>query len=168
MYKTLVIFKSVTFDFFFENHGKCWDDANSIFHEDQKIFKSDTSFVTFKSVTFEIFGKSLESANFDANDNLQEDLKLFKSDTFENYKSFVPVEVQSQCLKSTFFEIFSSSGLFWDPPLEKFQKTLIFAFEVIVQPPKTHFLTFSKVGTKNKHFLLFQKGEKFHLAPKKF
>ena len=26
-----------------------------------------------------------------------------------------------------------------------FQKTLILAFEVIVQPPKTHFLTFSKV-----------------------
>ena len=28
---------------------------------------------------------------------------------------------------------------------KKFQKTLILAFEVIVQPPKTHFLTFSKV-----------------------
>ena len=38
------------------------DDANSVFHEDQKFFKSDTfesntSFATFKSVTFEIFGK---------------------------------------------------------------------------------------------------------------
>ena len=28
---------------------------------------------------------------------------------------------------------------------KKFQKTLILVFEVIVQPPKTHFLTFSKV-----------------------
>ena len=28
---------------------------------------------------------------------------------------------------------------------KKFQKMLILAFEVIVQPPKTHFLTFSKV-----------------------
>ena len=27
--------------------------------------------------------------------------------------------------------------------MRKFQKTLILAFEVIVQPPKTHFLTFS-------------------------
>ena len=35
------------------------------------------------------------SNNFDANNDLQEDLKIFKSDTFENYKSFVPVEVQS-------------------------------------------------------------------------
>ena len=41
-----------------------------------------------------------------------------------------------QRLKSTFFEIFSS---------EKFQKTLILVFDVIVQPHKTHFLTFSKV-----------------------
>ena len=36
------------------------DDANSVFHEDQKFFKSDTFesdtiFVTFKSVTFEFF-----------------------------------------------------------------------------------------------------------------
>ena len=28
---------------------------------------------------------------------------------------------------------------------KKFQKTLILVFEVIMQPPKTHFLTFSKV-----------------------
>ena len=68
---------------FFEIVG---DDANSVFHEDQKIFQS---------VTFEIFGKCSESVNFDANNDLQEDLKIFKSDTFENYKSFVPVEVQS-------------------------------------------------------------------------
>ncbi len=75
MYKTFVIFKSVTFEFFFENHGKCWDDANSVFHEDQKIFKIDTFesdiiFATFKSVTFEIFGKISESVNFDANNAL--------------------------------------------------------------------------------------------------
>ena len=72
-----------------ENVG---DDAKSVFHEDQKFFKSDTIFVTF-----EIFGKCSESVNFDANNDLQEDLKIFKSDTFENYKSFVPVEVQSHC-----------------------------------------------------------------------
>ena len=66
-----------------------------VFHEDQTFFKSDTIFVTFKSVTFEIFGKCSESVGFDDNNNLQEDLKFFKSDTFENYKSFVPVEVQS-------------------------------------------------------------------------
>ena len=29
--------------------------------------------------------------------------------------------------------------------MKKFQKTLILAFEVIVQPTKTHFWTFSKV-----------------------
>ena len=45
--------------------------------------------------TFEIFGKCLESVNFDANNDLKEYLEIFKSDTFENYKSFVPVEVQS-------------------------------------------------------------------------
>ena len=53
------------------------------------------TFVIFKSVTFEIFRKCSESVNFDANIDLQEDLKIFKSDTFENYKSSVPVEVQS-------------------------------------------------------------------------
>ena len=53
------------------------------------------TFVIFKSVTFEFFGKC--SVYFDVNNDLQEDLKLFKGDTFENYKSFVPVEVQSQC-----------------------------------------------------------------------
>ena len=58
------------------------DDANSVFHEDQKFFKSNTILDTF-----EIFGKCLESVNFDANNDLQEDLKNFKSDTFENYKS---------------------------------------------------------------------------------
>ena len=41
------------------------DDSNSVFHEDQKNFKSytfesDTSSVTFKSITFEIFEKHLE------------------------------------------------------------------------------------------------------------
>ena len=79
------------------------DDANSVFHEDQKFFKSntfesDTILVTFKSVTFEIFGKCSESVNFDANNDLQEILKIFKSDTFENYKIFVPVEVQSHSI----------------------------------------------------------------------
>ena len=48
------------------------DDAKSVFHEDQKFFKSytfesDTIFVTFKSVTFEIFGKCSQSVEFDAN-----------------------------------------------------------------------------------------------------
>ena len=52
------------------------DDANSVFHEDQKFFKnntfeSDTIFVTFKSVAFEIFGKGSESVPFDANNDLQ-------------------------------------------------------------------------------------------------
>ena len=46
-------------------------------------------------VTFKIFGKCSESVEFDANNYLQEDLKIFKSNTFENYKSFIPVEVQS-------------------------------------------------------------------------
>ena len=41
----------------------------------------------------------MESVGFDANNNdLQEDMKIFKSHTFENYKSFVSVEVQSQSL----------------------------------------------------------------------
>ena len=45
------------------------DDANSVFHEDQKIFKSDmfesdTIFVTFKIVTFEIFEKCSKSVKF--------------------------------------------------------------------------------------------------------
>ena len=38
------------------------DDANSVFHEDQKFFKSDT---------FEIFGKYSESVIFDDNNDLQ-------------------------------------------------------------------------------------------------
>ena len=57
------------------------DDTDSVFHEDQKFFKSyifesDTIFVTFKSVTFEIFRKCSESVNFDANNDLQEYLKI--------------------------------------------------------------------------------------------
>ena len=52
-------------------NAKNGDDANSVFHDDQKIFKSDTfesdtSFVTSKSVTFEIFAKCSESVGFDA------------------------------------------------------------------------------------------------------
>ena len=55
--------------------GKCTKALN---------FNRYKTFVTLKSVTFEIFRKCSES-----------DLKIFTSDTFENYKSFVPVEVQS-------------------------------------------------------------------------
>ena len=47
-------------------------DANSVFHEDQKIFKS---------VTFEIFLKIMESVGGDANSVFHEDQKIFKSDT---------------------------------------------------------------------------------------
>ena len=49
----------------------------SVFHEDNKFFKSDTFESDTIFVTFEIFGKC--------------------SETFENYKNFVPVEVQSLC-----------------------------------------------------------------------
>ena len=49
--------------------GSVGDDINSVFHENQKIFKSDTIFVTF-----EIFGKCSESVYFDVNNDLQEDL----------------------------------------------------------------------------------------------
>ena len=59
----------------------------SVFHEDQKFFKSDTIFVTFKSVTFEILGKCLESFNYNTNNDLQEDLKIFKSDTVISKRS---------------------------------------------------------------------------------
>ena len=80
-YKTFVTFKSVTFEIFLKIMESVGDDAKSVFHEDQKFFKSytfesDTIFVTFKSVTFEIFGKCSESVNFDANNDLQEDLKF--------------------------------------------------------------------------------------------
>ena len=63
------------------------------------------TFVGFKSVTFKIFRKCSESVGFDANNDLQEDLKIFKSDTFENYKSFVPVEVQSLSRSQNIFVI---------------------------------------------------------------
>ena len=86
----------LTFEIFSKIVESVGDDANSVFHEDQKFFKSDTIFVTFKSVTFEIFRKCSESVNFDANYDLHKNLKIFKSNTFENYKSFVPVAVQSQ------------------------------------------------------------------------
>ena len=94
------------------------DNAKSLFHEDQKFFKSDTFdsdtiFVTFKSVTFEIFGKCSESVGFDKNNDLQEDLKTFKSDTFENNKTFVPVEVQNlyHTTNSAFYTIYKQ-GVF--------------------------------------------------------
>ena len=49
-----------------------------------------------------------------------------------------------QKLKSTLFEIFRTEWLRKGQRSEKkFQTTLILVFEVIVQPPKTHFLTFS-------------------------
>ena len=44
----------------------------------------------------------LESVKFDANNNLEDDVKIFKSDTFENYKSFVPIEVQNQYPQQSF------------------------------------------------------------------
>ena len=48
-----------------------------------------------------------------------------------------------QRLKST-FENFSNGVAQKEPAeWEKFQTMLILVFEVIVQPPKTHFLTFS-------------------------
>ena len=92
-YKTFVIFKSVTFEIFLKIMESVGDDANSVFHEDQKFFKSDTFesdtiFVTFKSVTFETFGKCSESVNFDAYNDLQEDLKTTKV-------LYIHVEVQS-------------------------------------------------------------------------
>ena len=62
------------------------DVANRVFHEDLTFFKS---------VTFGSFGKCSESVGFDANNDLQGDFKFFISDTFENYKSFVPVDVHS-------------------------------------------------------------------------
>ena len=68
------------------------DDAKSAFHEDQKFFKSDTFESDTIFGTFEIFGKCSESVNFDANNELQEDLKF---SNFENYNSFLPVEIQS-------------------------------------------------------------------------
>ena len=82
-YKTFVIFKSVTFEIFLKIMESVGGDANSVFHEDQKIFKSDTIFVTF-----EIFRKCSESVHF--------------ARRFENYNSFVPVEVQSQRPKCQF------------------------------------------------------------------
>ena len=49
--------------------------------------------------------KCSESVRFDDNNDLQEDLKIFKSDAFENYKSFVPVEVQSSWSQKSVLEI---------------------------------------------------------------
>ena len=53
--RTFVIFKSVTFEFFLKIMESVGDDAKSVFHEDQKFFKSnpfesDTIFVTFQKV----------------------------------------------------------------------------------------------------------------------
>ena len=54
------------------------DDANSVFHEDEKIFNSDTFESDTIFVTFEIFKKCLTSVNFDVNNDLQKDLKISK------------------------------------------------------------------------------------------
>ena len=40
---------------------------------------------------------------------MQEDLKTFKSDTFENYKSFVPAEVQNLSCKILFHWVVKSN-----------------------------------------------------------
>ena len=56
------------------------------------IFSKVTQFLSLSKVSLLKFP---ENAQFDVKNDLQEDLKNFKSDTFENYKSFVPVEVQS-------------------------------------------------------------------------
>ena len=73
-----------------ENVG---DDADNDFHEDLKFAR-----VTLFKVTQ--FVSLLENAPkvssfIDAHNDLQEDLKIFKSDKLENYKSFVPAEVQN-------------------------------------------------------------------------
>ena len=47
------------------------DDAKSVFHEDQKFFKSYTFESDTIFVTFEIFGKCSESVGFVANNDLQ-------------------------------------------------------------------------------------------------
>ena len=44
---------------------------------------------------------------FNANNDLQVDLEIFKSDIFENYKSFVTVEVQSLLSGITVLSTFS-------------------------------------------------------------
>ena len=79
------------------------DDAYSVFHEDQKFFKSDTIFVTFKSVTFENFQIFLKiiigiktnifcafSLNF-KNDTFESDTNCvsFKIITFEKFLIFM-------------------------------------------------------------------------------
>ena len=52
-YKTFVVFKSVTFEIFWKIKENVGDDANSVFHEDQKFFKSDTFESDKNCVTFE-------------------------------------------------------------------------------------------------------------------
>ena len=87
--RTFVIFKSVTFEYFLKIMESVGGDANSVFHEDQKIFKSDMFESDAICATFENFGKCSESIGFDANNDLQKSLKI-KSDTFENYKTLYP------------------------------------------------------------------------------
>ena len=61
--------------------------------------------------------------------------------TFENVKNvFWVVARLPQRLKSTFFKFFRMERPEGASGVKKFfQKTLILAIEVIVQPPKTHF-----------------------------
>ena len=55
-----------------------------------------TQFVSLSKLTQLKFSENCsESVGFDTKHDVQEDLKFFKSDTFENYKSFVPVEVRA-------------------------------------------------------------------------
>ena len=63
---------------------------------------------------FSYYAPKVLGIRIDANNDLQGDLKIFKRDTFENYKSFVPVEVQSQnkyILNQTLFVILPKCAL---------------------------------------------------------
>ena len=73
--------------------------------------------------------------------------------TFENVKKCVlgGCTITSKAKINVFWNFFFTS-LAPSGPLrsKKFQKTSILAFEVIVQPPKRHFSTFSKVQKQKK------------------
>ena len=60
--------------------------------------ESDKNCVTFKSVTFEKFLIFMENTIGIIPNTFHDFQKNFKSDTFENYKSFVSVEVQSRSM----------------------------------------------------------------------
>ena len=58
---------------------------------------------------FEIFEKCSESVGFGAHNNeLHEKSEFFKSDTFENYKCFVPAEVQNPREVLTYISVVDS------------------------------------------------------------